>query len=58
MGPIHLVWALAAIYPRWGNRYFAATKMRSDVGRVADDVKVVSGDVARLKQAGWLLCAM
>ena len=21
MGPIHLVWALAAIHPRWGNRY-------------------------------------
>ena len=20
MGPIHLVWALAAIHPRWGNR--------------------------------------
>ena len=22
MGPIHPVWALAAIHPRWGNRYF------------------------------------
>ena len=21
MGPIHPVWALAAIHPRWGNRY-------------------------------------
>ena len=21
MGPIHAVWALAAIHPRWGNRY-------------------------------------
>ena len=23
MGPIHPVWALAAIHPRWGNRYFS-----------------------------------
>ena len=22
MGPIHPVWALAAIHPGWGNRYF------------------------------------
>ena len=25
MGPIHPVWALAAIHPRWGNRYAATT---------------------------------
>ena len=24
MGPIHPVWALAAIHPGWGNRYIAA----------------------------------
>ena len=26
MGPIHPVWALAAIHPRWGNRYGDGSK--------------------------------
>ena len=29
MGPIHPVWALAAIHPRWGNRYYPVPKCRA-----------------------------
>ena len=27
MGTIHPVWALAAIHPRWGNRYFCGSQI-------------------------------
>ena len=30
MGPIHPVWALAAIHPRWGNRYTLPEMAASD----------------------------
>ena len=32
MGPIHPVWALAAIYPRWGNRYVHIVSSGSQSG--------------------------
>ena len=32
MGPIHPVWALAAIHPRWGNRYLILEGLAASAG--------------------------
>ena len=43
MGPIHPVWALAAIHPRWGNRYEI---------QLANKLPLLS-DGWGVKQIGW-----
>ena len=48
MGPIHPVWALAAIHPGWGNRYvFAAFGLNqrslSNLGCFGTDFKTFLG---------------
>ena len=45
MGPIHPVWALAAIHPRWGNRYchhvFASSTCQTGQDHTAIDLAVL-----------------
>ena len=42
MGPIHPVWALAAIHPRWGNRYCQTTNWWNKVVAFPEVTEVLS----------------
>ena len=41
MGPIHPVWALAAIYPVWGNRYLRVEQPDCHLIYLVDDCQSV-----------------